>query len=330
MIIGKVKTNQPFLFSLLLIMAVALWIDGFFLFRDTVLPVENMAPFYSIIIHFLAPHKLAGTLISFFLMIIQAYMFNRVITDKNLVDRNSKLPALIYIVLMSSHFGLAGLQPVWFANFFLIMALDKIFDVFRDEAVFIEIFNVGFLISLASLFYYPALAFILLIISALLIYYLTNIRALLASVMGFMLPWLFVALYYYWTDTLAEQLQALTTLNIGIVLTSLPRGYWEWIRLTATALTGLIAISSIYLGGLRDKPVRIRKRYQVILVYLLISLVAIFFAGNHLTIHAGIILLPLAAIIAIFFQENRKNLLNEILFTILLLIAITGLILNFD
>lgn len=330
MIIGKVKTNQPFMFSLLLIIAVALWTDGFFLFGKTSLPTENMAPFYSIIVHLLGPYKLTGTLMSFFFMIIQAWMFNRALTDKNLVDRNSKLPALIYIVLMSSHSSLIGLQPLWFANFFLILALDKIFDVFRDEAVFIEIFNVGFLISLASLFYYPALAFILLIISALLVYYLTNIRAILASVMGFMLPWLFVALYYYWTDSIAEQLQVLTTVNFDLAIFSWTTGYWSWIRLIATALTGLIAISSIYLGGLRDKPVRIRKRYQVILVYLLISLLALVFTGNLTTIHAGIILLPLAAIVAIFFQENRNNLLNEILFSILLLIAITGIILNFD
>ncbi len=330
MIIGKVKTNQPFMFSLLLIIAVVLWTDGFFLFGKTSLPTEDMAPFYSIIVHLLGPYKLAGTLISFFFMIIQAWMFNRALTDKNLVDRNSKLPALVYIVLMSSHFSLTGLQPVWFANFFLILALDKIFDVFRDEAVFIEIFNVGFLISLASLFYFPALVFILLIISALLIYYLTNIRAILASIMGFMLPWLFVALYFFWIDTLAEQMHAFTILNIERVLSSWPADYWGWIRLITTAITGLIAIASIYLGGLRDKPVRIRKRYQVILAYLLISLVALFFAGQLTTIHSGIILLPLAAIVAIFFQENRNNLLNEILFTILVLVAITGIILNFD
>ncbi len=330
MVIGNFKTNHPFMFALLVIIAVVLWLDGFIFYRQVLVYGQNHAPLYGLMVSFFSQYKFISVLLSFLFMLLQAFMFNKVITDKNLVDRNSKLPALMYIVLMSSSFSLFGMHPVWFANFFLIITLDKIFDVFREEAVFIEIFNVGFFISLASLFYLPALTFIFLIISALIIYFLVNIRGLLASLMGFLLPYLFVILYAYWHDSLDENLSGLLASQIDPVFLSLQIVPYGWVSIVLIGLIGLVSVSRLYLGALRDKPVRIRKRYQVLLVYLIIALVAVIFAGKHVPIHHGIIMLPLAAIIAGFFQENKKATLNEIFFTLLMLLILVGKLARLD
>jgi hypothetical protein len=258
-------------------------------------------------------------------MIIQAYMFNRVITDKGLVDRNSQLPALFYIVLMSNSFSLMGLHAIWFANFFLIISLDKIFDVYSEDDVFLEVFNVGFFISIASLFYLPSLWFVLLLISSLFIYYLVNIRGILAAIIGFFTPFLFVSIYYFWYDKLAEKITEFFSLQILISEFSLsdivPIG---WASVGVIGTVALVAILRTYLGGLRDKPVRIRKRFHVLLIYFIIALITIPFAGKQVYLHQAVIMPPLAAILAYFFQENKRIFWNEFFFTLLILLILVG------
>jgi len=324
MIIGKFKTNHPFLFGLLIIIAIVFWLDGFFFFRQTELYYRNSAPLYLAVSELFLSHKFISVLASFFFMLLQAFMFNRVIADKNIVDRNSWLPALMYIVLMSSSFNLFGLQPIWFANFFMIIALNKVFEVFNEDSVNIEIFNVGLFISLASLFYYPAILFFILLIAALVVYFQVNLRGILASLAGIVLPWIFVILYYYWFDQLDEKLQYLQGISINFDLFSLPITPYGWASTGVIGMIGITAVIRLFLGTLRDKPIRIRKRLQILLIYLLISILSIAFAGSQIQIHHGIIVLPLAGIIAGFFQENRRALLGEILFSLLLLLLLVG------
>ncbi|TVQ11290.1 MAG: hypothetical protein EA361_12820 [Bacteroidetes bacterium] len=318
------------MFALLIIIAVVLWLDAFLLYGQVALPTENNAPLYSLVASVFSNRPFLSVLLSFLFMILQAWMFNRVITGKNLVDRNSMLPALVYIVLMSSSFSLFGLHPVWFANFFLIITLDKMFDVFRDEAVFVEIFNVGFFVSLASLFYFPALIFIFLIISALIIYFLVNIRGIIASLIGLFLPYMFAALYYYWNDISIAEVFLAGNIQVDVAFLTRHIIPFGWVSIIVIGLTGLIAVSRLYLGALRDKPVRIRKRYQVLFIYLIIAVVSVLIAGKTINIHHGIIMLPLSAIVAGFFQENKKSLLNEIIFTLLLLLMLVGKLARLD
>jgi len=318
------------MFMLLLIIAIVMWLDGFIFYSRTSLQLDSVAPLYGAVAHAFNEWKFLSVLLSFLFMILQAFMFNRVIADKNLVDRNSWLPALLYIVLMSFSFNLFGLHPIWFANFFLIIALDKMFEVFKGESANIEIFNIGFFVSMASLFYFPALSFIFLIISALIIYYLVRIKELLASIIGLALPYIFVALYYYWFDMLEVKVDQLQGVKLNLELLSIQIVPYGWVSILLVGTTALISVIRIYLGSLRDKPIRIRNRYYVLLVYLLIAIISSLFAGNSFSIHYGIIMLPLAAIIAGFFQLNKRSLVNEIIFSLLLLLILLGKLARID
>ncbi|TVQ91854.1 MAG: hypothetical protein EA393_04390, partial [Bacteroidetes bacterium] len=85
MLIGKFKTNQPFLFVVLLLIAVFLWIDAFLTFNSVSLIEENAAPLYIWIGLFFNEYRFWSVFLSFAFMIIQAFMFNRVIAGRNLV-----------------------------------------------------------------------------------------------------------------------------------------------------------------------------------------------------------------------------------------------------
>lgn len=328
MLIGKFKSNNPLLNIILFLLAILFWIDSFIYFSNVELSSEHQAPLYAFIYRLFSQYPFWSVLLSFFFMLLQAFMFNRVITNKNLVDRNSYLPALVFIVLMSSSFKLVGLQPFWFANFFLIVALDKIFDDFDEQDTYKEIFNVGLLIGVASLFYYPVLGFFVLIWISLIIYYLVNVKSLLASLMGLLLPYLFVASYYFWFNKLSIEFREWWSFFQSLFDNPLLLNTFQWVTFSIVGVTTLIALVVIYGSGLRDKPVRLRKRHRVLLYFFLISLVLMVIYFEDLYVNRGIAGLSLAGVLAVFFQENKKNLWSEFLFTALLILVLVGKLLQ--
>ncbi|TVQ93898.1 MAG: hypothetical protein EA393_01600, partial [Bacteroidetes bacterium] len=97
-----------------------------------------------------------------------------------------------------------------------------------------------------------------------------------------------------------------------------------WASIGVIGIIALVAIFRIYFGGLSDKPVRIRKRYHVLLAYFFIAAITVPFAGEMMHVHQGLLMLPLAAIMAGFFQESRKTFWNELFFTLLIFLIIVG------
>jgi hypothetical protein len=330
MLIGKFKSKNPLLFFLLVFLAFLLWIDGFLFSGQTRTQYQSIAPLYNYVYQFANNYPFWSVLLSFLIMIAQAFMFNKVITDKNLVDRNSYLPALTYMVLMSSNFSLFGLHPVWFANFFLIISLNKVFDVFNEDDVFIEIFNVGLLVSLASLFYWPAFLLVILLFASLIVYYIFNIRGILASIIGFATPYLFVALYYFWYDLFWEKLDEIVGFFELIRFSDLKIKIYARVSLLVLSFFSLIALSHIYLRTMHDKTVRIRKRFQILLILLLVTVLSTLLAGEYLSIHHGLVMLPLAAIFAVYFQQSKKVFWYEMLFTLILLLILLGKLARLD
>lgn len=330
MFIGKFKSNHPFTILLLILVGVMLWADGFLFYKHTPVLYENVAPLYGLVEGFVKNSPFISLITSFVIMVLQAFMLNKVITDKNLIDRNSFLPALFYMVLMSSSFNLFGLHPVWFANFFVIISINKIFDVFNEDDVFLEIFNVGFLLSIASLFYQPAIWYIIIVIGALITYYLFNIRGILASLIGFVTPYLFVSLYYFWFDMLPEKSESFLQFFQIIDFRSLHITNYGKLSIAFFAIISIFLIAKIHLGSVTDKTIRIRKRLQVVLILFFTMIASVLFAGEFISIHHGVIMLPLAVYCSVFFQQNRTPMYNEIFFTIFLIVILLGKLVRLD
>lgn len=330
MLIKTFKSNQPSLLLVLIMLALLLWIDAFFLNSQTGIVIAQPAPLYALFAGFFQQYTFISVLTGFLFLLFQAFLLNHIITTQNLVDRNSYLPALIYLVLMSNSFGLLGMHPVMFANFFLILALNKIFQVYNEDDVFVQIYNVGTLVSIASLFYLPALWLLLLMIAALVIYYLVNLRAIMASILGFLTPYLFLALYYYWYD-MGSELQALIPayqLTPDVFSQNLTP--YTRVSFAVLSLISIIVILRTYLNPITEKPIRIRKRYHVILAFLLIVLASTLFAGETLSIHHGMIMLPLSIILAGFFQDSKARFWNELFFTLIMLLILIGKLARLD
>jgi hypothetical protein len=325
MIVRKFISDSHFLPAFVILWAIFIWSDGFVFFNDAKFKViENPAPFYYFINLLFKGTYLINVIVAFVIVVVQAFMLNNLFTSKSLLERNSYLPSLFYITFMGFSFEMFGITPALFANFFLIIALDKILDVFNEEKVFLEVFNSGLLIGIASMFYFPVFILYLFLIVALAVYFLINLRGMLSSFLGFITPAFFIAVYYYLFDKIEEKADAyFSNIHLFTVFKQdfSPFFYWFWIYVI---FFGLIAFYRVFVRYVAGKPVRIRKRFNVLVYFVLIASVSYIFIQDFYIEHFAIMVIAISPVFAVYFQEIRRKFWKESIFTLLIIIILLG------
>lgn len=310
---------------LMLAVGALLWLDVFINPAAAISKISDTGgPFYEILRPLLTDYPIVSVTLSFILLVVQAILLNLVATSKSFTERFSALPGLFYLVLMCSTSIMIAPHPVLFANLFLILALDKLFDVQQEEHVAKQVFNTGFMIALAALFHYPAIVFLLALIASIFVFYLVSFRTIIAAIIGFITPFAFLALYYYITDMLVEWLAHLTISIKPLLVFELETGIYQKAFIAAVSLLSVFSFLRLQLIYKSSKPIRIRKRITVLVLYFLVSVASFLVVVNHVYVHYGIMLIPLSIALAVFFYDLRNTRLAEIVFIILFILILAS------
>lgn len=256
------------------------------------------------------------------LLLAQSFYLNHIVTSQGLLERQSYHTALVYLVLMSSHPEMLRLHPVLFSNIFLMIALHQVFRTYKEETVLVEVFNAGMLIAVAGIFFPPALLFFLFLVLSLFVFYIIDLRSFIAALLGFAAPFFFAGLYFFLTDSLQDRLGSYSYSLVAMGFPSPELSLPASILLILLGLYGLLAFSHLLFSHIPDQPIRVRKRYWVLIHFLLVALLTVFFGQPFRMEHMGLVFLPLGVGLAAYFQLSRNRLLPEILFTLLLLIIL--------
>lgn len=144
--------------------------------------------------------------ISSTVLFLGAIVFNQFFNDSKFIDRPSFIPAYIYILVGTFYSDFLQLQPMLFANILFLLSLNQIFLSYSPGNAFKYIFNGGFLLTLAALFYFP----FLLIIPAIPIILFSirgfNWREWIVAFMGILTPFYLLFSYYYLSGQLLLKL----------------------------------------------------------------------------------------------------------------------------
>ncbi len=325
MLIRTFKKAQWYTPLLMLLLGALLWLDVFIDPSLAISKISNPAgPFFEMLRPMIINNPLIAVILSFMLLIIQAIILNHVATSKNFTERYSALPGLFYLMLMCSTTIMIAPHPVLFANFFLIHALNKLFDVQQQEHVIKQVYNVGFLIALAALFHYPVIVLFLALIMGIFVYYLVNIRTIIAAVIGLLTPFAFLALYFFLTDMFLEWITHLTISVEPMLVFQLKTGVYQKAFIAILAMLSVFAFLRLQLIYKSTKPIRIRKRITVLVLFFLASVASFLVVADHIYVHYGIMLIPLSIALAVFFYEMSNTRKAEIVFSILFILVLAS------
>lgn len=256
-------------------------------------------------------------LLAFLITLAQGLQLNKVVNKYNLLGRATFLPALLYIALACSLSSFLTLTPPLLCNFLLIAMIDRFLNIYHKADCKGALFDLGFMIGIGTLFYFPFIAFLPLLWISLLIFKPFNWREWLTGLIGFLTIYTLLALTYFWQDKTNE----LRFLWHGFNQKTphfLPQDLHDYLVLVIPCL--ILVLFTIFLRkNFYKSTVHIRKSIQLTSVLLLASFGSIFLAQDFWQYHFLLSLPPLAIYMAYYFNYANKKWVFEPLFLLMVL-----------
>lgn len=324
MLIGFFRKSFFFQYFMLIFLAGILWAGAFV---NPVLPDfdtnQYLMPGYHLVMILIGGNALISVVLAFLFVLIQAFFLNYILIRNDLVPKNTLIPAMVYILLMSHSRTLLLLHPVIISNLFLMIILFNLFKVYTKEDAYNEIFNAGFLTSIGSFFYFPFLYFILFIWMAFIVYSLYKWRDWLIPFTGLITPYIFLLTYFYWSDELFLALDAYAGYysTVAFIPLYLQFGLVDWI------IAGIIVLLFLWsflklAANIQERIISIRKQYGTIFWLLVVCLLTYLGSGSFANSHLALIAMPVSIYFSYGFSNIKRKFWIELFFGILSLVIL--------
>jgi hypothetical protein len=325
MIVRFFKSNSASGFILIPIVAIAIWVLGFFNLQAV--PVKHTMPFYELLVRPVSGIPWLSALIALLLLIVEGFLLNYIVNENEALTKKSNLPALFYIIFMSVNSSMLTLHPVLFANLFILFALNKIFNSYRKDIAFSQVFDAGLLISIASLFYFPCIILFPVIGIALILFRPFNWREWVISFIGVLVPFIFVCTYYFWNDIMEYFLYDKMVFPIVFKKDRIPPSRPFYVLLGIGWFIVLLAFGKLF-NGLSGGAQRTKKALILMIWLFIFGGISIFIAPQIATKYFALLAIPLSIICSNYYLRLKREFWSEILFLALLIALFVNLIIE--
>lgn len=323
MLFRSFSTNKEIVMFLLPLVALAFWWIPMFWGLGEQAPYQ--APLFSFFSGLLSSSWLAIA-VSFILVVGSGLLLNRVLIFHELYPKTTYLPALFYTLLSSLYFFQLSLHPLVFANLLVVLALNQMLGIYRQQSAKTRIFNAGMFLSTGVLFFFPLALATPVLFMALIIIRPFVWREWLLAIIGLALPVIFAMATYYamgWPFPEIEFEMSLDYINQTFLNYEDTVGTVLWGAIVFTFL-----VSLWHFGKVRSRASnRLRKLMFLIGLYGLLLYGAYVASSmmDEVASRFGIVLVPLA----IFFTYPAINAKRKWIPYLLYYSIIAGSIVNY-
>ncbi|MCF6356525.1 MAG: DUF6427 family protein [Draconibacterium sp.] len=233
----------------------------------------------------------------------------------------TKLPSILFIIIVSGFTDLHTLHPVFPATMFLLFAIYSLFGTFEEPKPYSAIFNTGFFIGVGTFFYFNLIVLLPAFIIGITILMRENSwRKYIILLIGFFVPVFFVFSYAVITEQISEMLTVITqniVTPVNYFHTNIPLHIYLSV-LTLLTITGTIIIMRQY----DSKKVSSRKYFAIFLVIFVVSLFSFTFIPVTSQEMLVIIAIPITYLISNLFVSIKRKFWGDFLFILLIAIVI--------
>lgn len=251
------------------------------------------------------------------LVFIQALLVNFLVNKYNLLGKPTFLPALMYVTVSGLFTPFLVLSQPLVCNFLLIWMLFKLFNFYKGEEAKSTAYDLGMIVALGSLIYFPFIYLFLVIWIALIIFKPFNWREWVAGIIGYATIFFFLAVYFYLHDEFAQ------FYSIWLPLaTKFPNhfniNYYNYLVLIPVMLILALCFVKLRQNFFRSY-VQVRKSFQLLFFVFLVAGLAFYVKAEFSLDHFLLCAVPAAVFFAYYFLYANVKWVYESLFLILLI-----------
>ncbi len=325
MILNFFKRNLPNRMLAIFILLCAMWASVSVNIQSSLVAAEqaNM-PLFALLSNITGTGGIASVIFSFITVIIILGIIIYFNTKDFFINQRTFLPALFYVLLNSAIPSNQGLNPVLPAVIFLMIAIIRIMDSYKQQGIANNYFDAGILIGTGSLFYADLLWFSLLLFLGIFLLRTVTLKEIVISLTGLVTPYLILLSIYFLngqditifyetlkTDLLSETVIRYDTLSPASV-----------IALIYFGIMMLISIIDL-MSKIDMKKNRTRNTFYLFFWVLIISILLFFVLKTVSFEIMWIATVPLSFFLGHYFIYTKRKVLPEILVYGMIVAALT-------
>ena len=303
MIVSFFRNNYQTEIFTILLASIILWLGGFNIDFPP-LPSLGVAPLSSPL--FSIEHNWITSVIALLLVLLESFMISSIAGRFKIFRLTNLLPSLIYLLFMSFYQHFLTLTPALISNFFVILLLYYLLELYSKREPLLFIFNASFVMGIAALIIPENLILLLLIWITFVIYRSYSFREWAASLSGITVVFIFTASYFYLADNYQLFLESYAS-----YFNNLKTGYPDISHqhLPFILVLGFFTLITIprMIFKLDETIIRTRKRLNVIIFLALISLLVLFINPRYWEYHIYMLFIPLSITLARLIMSIKKE-----------------------
>lgn len=284
-------------------------------------PGEAENVLFSPVYALLGESAFANVLASAGVVILLSLMMQLVNHRYQFIRIRTKLPAIIFPVILGGFVELHTMHPAYLGAILLLMAIYRFLGLFEAPRSYTIIFDVGILLSIGALFYFNMIVLVpAFLVGVLVIKRTVNWRDMVVLLLGCAVPFFFAFSYFFFADKLSDVV-LLIQQNINE-----PINYFAdnlYLQVYLGVLVFFTLIGSFSMAQQYDyKKVSSRKFFTVFFLIFIFSMLSFVFVpatSQEMLIIASI---PVTFLISNFFVFMKSRFWSEFFFLVLLGIVI--------
>ncbi len=277
---------------------------------DTIMPLYS--PFYKIILW----SPIISQLLAILFALLVIFMVIKLNDKYNFIGTKNVIPAYLFVFAIGGLDKLHYLSPMYITSIMSVVIIDKLLASDETKPSYSNIFDIGFLSALTSLFYLNNIFFLpIMLVLFRLVHSNVEWRHVVLLLIGFLLPWLFVYTYYFFTNQ-TQLLQLILESNFNILGSKITNNTTSlYYFLSILGLTAIGMISRIDIRGNAHRSV-----FQILFLITITSSAILFLLPNS----SEEMIINIIIAFAIIFTNYLNNITRKFwagLFIITILVA---------
>ncbi len=271
--------------------------------------------------------KLWNTILTTLMYVSMGIWLNKIINDYGLLFKNTMLPSLLFVIITGIFPTFYTLDAAILIIYLQLYLLITLFNLFKTNKATQISFDAGFVVAIASMFYFPAIAWLFLVWVSLAIFRPFSWREWLSSIVGVITLYIFLAFYYFWTDRWVDFL---------LIWQPLKGTFWQinvfpkksdYLPLFPVVLILIIAFSKLFENFYKN-VLLVRKAQQIMIASILVTAFSYYIKPSFSINHFILLAAPLTFFLSYFFLVYKRTWVAESLMWLLILSEIAFQIIN--
>jgi hypothetical protein len=265
------------------------------------------------------------SILTFLLIFLQASLFNRICNHHKLLGKSTFLPGMSYLLITSLFTSWNFLSAPLLVNSLMMWVWYRMLNLYNSAQPGSAIFNIGVLIGVTSMLYFPAITFTVLMLFALVIMRPFRIREWIVGLIGVTIPYYFLFILLFLSD---KWKWSIVFPKFRFSLPVIPTNVWITVSMVLLVVPFIIG-GFLVQSNLTKMLIQVRKAWSLLLLYLLINTLIIFVNADPTYQAWMLTAIPFAAFhSAVYFYPHQRlfpNLLHWLSFTFVIILFYTRL-----